>query len=82
MIESATHTSSEMNIMEAELEENKSICLENCCRLELMKRQMFQNENFQFSKCRLRKLQQVRKHYSHNLKASMKYYALTQYVSG
>ena len=31
--------SSEMNIMEAELEENGSICLLNCCRLELMKRQ-------------------------------------------
>ena len=39
MIESTTDISSEMNIMEAELKENESICLENCCRLALMKRQ-------------------------------------------
>ena len=31
--------SSEMNIMEAEHKENESLCSENCCRLELMKRQ-------------------------------------------
>ena len=39
MIEITTDISSEMNSIEAELEENESICLENCCRLELMKRQ-------------------------------------------
>ena len=55
MIENTTDISSEMKIMEAELKENESICLQNCCRLELMKRQ-----NFQFSKCRLQKLQHVR----------------------
>ena len=40
MIETTMDISSEMKIMEAELEENGSIlCIENCCRLELMKRQ-------------------------------------------
>ena len=39
MIENTTDISSEMNIMEAELIENESICFENCYRLELMKRQ-------------------------------------------
>ena len=39
MIESTTDIYSEMNIMEAELKENESICFENFCRLELMKRQ-------------------------------------------
>ena len=39
MIESTTDIFSEMNIMEGELKENGSIFLENCCRLELMKRQ-------------------------------------------
>ena len=36
VIESTTDISPEMNIMEAELIENGSICLENCCRLELI----------------------------------------------
>ena len=31
--------SSEMDSMEAEFEQNESLCLENCCRLELMERQ-------------------------------------------
>ena len=31
--------SSEMKSIEDELEQNKSLCLESCCRLELMKRQ-------------------------------------------
>ena len=39
MIESTTDISSEMKSIEAELEQNKSLCLESCCRLELMKRQ-------------------------------------------
>ena len=39
VIESTTDISSEMETMEAELEQNKSLCLESCCRLELMKRQ-------------------------------------------
>ena len=41
MIESTTDISSEMNIMEAELKENESICFENCYRLDdkIMKRQ-------------------------------------------
>ena len=47
--------SSEMNIVDAELKENESMCFENCCRLELIKRKMFQNENFQFSKYHLSK---------------------------
>ena len=38
-IESTTDISSEINSMEAELEQNGSLCLESCCRLELMKRQ-------------------------------------------
>ena len=61
MIESTTNISSGMNIMETELKDNESICLKNCGRLELMKRQNVPKLNFQFSKCRLRKLQQVRK---------------------
>ena len=52
-------STTEMNSMEAELEQNESLCLEGCCRLELMKRKMFQNKNFQFSKRRLRKLDRV-----------------------
>ena len=39
MIESTTDIFSEMNSIEAELKENESVSLENCCRLELMKRQ-------------------------------------------
>ena len=39
MIESTKDISSETNIMEAELEQNGSIYLESCCRLELMKSQ-------------------------------------------
>ena len=34
-----TDISSEMKSMQAELEQNKSLCLESRCRLELMKRQ-------------------------------------------
>ena len=40
MIESTTDISLEMNNMEAELKENENICLENCCSLELMNRQI------------------------------------------
>ena len=36
MIESTTDMFSEMNSVEAELKENENICLENCCRLELL----------------------------------------------
>ena len=39
VIESTTDISSEMKSMEAELEQNKSLCLQSYCRLELMKRQ-------------------------------------------
>ena len=39
MIESTTDISSEMKSMEAELEQDKSLCLESCGRLELTKRQ-------------------------------------------
>ena len=39
MIESTTDISSEMKSMEAKLEQKKSLRLESCCRLELMKRQ-------------------------------------------
>ena len=39
LIENTTEISSEMNNMEAELEQNESLCLESCCRLELMRRQ-------------------------------------------
>ena len=39
MIESATGTSSEINSMEAELEQNESLCIEICCRLGFMKLQ-------------------------------------------
>ena len=46
MIKSTTDISSEMNSMEAELEENESIYLENSCRLELMKRQNVPKRKF------------------------------------
>ena len=39
VIENTTDISSEMNSIEAELKENESVCLENCCRLEIMKHQ-------------------------------------------
>ena len=39
MIESTTDISSEMKSMGAELEQNKSLRLESCYRLELTKRQ-------------------------------------------
>ena len=39
MVESTVDISSEMNSMEAELEQNESLYLESCCRLELMKSQ-------------------------------------------
>ena len=64
--------------MEAELEQNKSLCLESCCRLELIK-----NGNFQFLKCRLQELRtKLEINSLHNLKARKRYYVLTQYVSG
>ena len=71
VIESTTDISSEMNSMEAELEQNESLCLESCCRLDLMKRQSVLCE-----KCSKLEINSL-----HNLKASMKY-VLTQYVSG
>ena len=43
VIETTRDISSEMNSMEAEPEQNKSVCLESCCRLELMKRQNVPN---------------------------------------
>ena len=55
VIESTTDISSEMKSMDAELEQNKSLCLESCCRLELMKRQNVPKK-FQFSKCLLQEL--------------------------
>ena len=39
MIECTKDISSELNSMEAELEQNESLCLESSCRLELMKYQ-------------------------------------------
>ena len=39
VIETTMDIFSEMNSIEAELEETESKCLENCCRLELMKHQ-------------------------------------------
>ena len=50
MIESTTDVSSEMKSMEAELEQNKSLCLESCCRLELMKRQIVPKWKFSILK--------------------------------
>ena len=47
MVESTTDISSEMKSMEAELEQNESLCLESCCRLELMKRQNVPKWKFQ-----------------------------------
>ena len=83
MIESTTDISSEMKSMEAELEQNKSSCLESCCRLELTKRQnapKMEIFNFQSVVCKYCTKLEINS--SHNLKASMKYYLLTQYVSG
>ena len=39
MIESTTDIPSEMKSMEAELKQNIGLCLESCCRIELMKGQ-------------------------------------------
>ena len=60
MIESTTDITSEMKSMEAELEQNISLCLESCCRSGLMKRKNVPKWNFQFSKCPLQELHQVR----------------------
>ena len=44
---------------------------------------MFQNENFQFSKCVVcENCSKLEINSLHNLKARVKYYVLTQYVSG
>ena len=83
MIESTKDISSEINSIEAELKENESICLENCCRLKLMKRQnvpKMKISNFQSVVCE--NFSKLKINYLRNLKASMKYYVLTQYVSG
>ena len=50
MIESTTDISSEMKSMEDELEQNESLSLENCCRLELMKRQNVLKRKFSIFK--------------------------------
>ena len=39
VIESTTIISPDLSSIEAELKQNESLCLESCCRLELMKRQ-------------------------------------------
>ena len=77
MIESTSNISSEMNIMEAELKENESIYLENCCRLELSKCSKMKISNFQSIVCE--NYSKLETNYLHNLK---EYYVLTQYVSG
>ena len=68
--------------MESKLEQNESLCLESCCRLQLMKHQNVPKRKFSVFKLSFAKLQQVIIHSLHNLKASIKYYALTLYVSG
>ena len=68
-----------MNILEAELKENERICLENCCRLELIKRQnvpKIKIPNFQSVVCENSSKLQI--NYLHNLKASIKFYVLKQ----
>ena len=55
MIESTTDISSEMNNMEPDLEQNESVCLESCCRLELMKRQNVPKWKFPIFKVSLAK---------------------------
>ena len=84
MIESTTDISSEMKSMEAELEQNKSLCLElellqirvneasKCSKMEIF--------NFQSAVCK--NCTKLEINSLHNLKASMKYYVLTRYVSG
>ena len=84
MIESTTDISSEMKSMEAKLEQNKSLCLESCCRLELMKRQNvpIKMEIFNFQSVVCKNWTKLEINSLHNLKASMKYYVLTRNVSG
>ena len=81
MIESTVDISSEMNSMEAKLKQNESLCLDSCCILELMKRQnvtKMKISNFQsVDNCTKVEINSL-----HNLKTSMKYYVLTQNVSG
>ena len=80
MIESTTDISSEMKSMEAELEQNKSLSRElfqikvneasKCSKMEIF--------NFQSVICK--NCTKLEINSLHNLKASMKYYVLTQYV--
>ena len=81
MIESTTDISSEMKRVEAELEQNKSLCLESCCRVnEASKCSKMDIFNFQSVVCK--NCTKLEINSLHNLKASMTYYVLTQYVSG
>ena len=84
MIESTTDISSEMKNMEAELEQNKSLCLESCTlqirvdeASKCSKMEIFDFQSVVCKNCIKLEINSL-----HNLKASMKYYVLTQYVSG
>ena len=83
VIESTTDISLGMNIMEAEFEENGR---------KYMSRELLQIRVSEASKCSKMKISNFQSvickncskleiNYSHNLKASIKYYVLTQYVS-
>ena len=45
----------EVNSMEAELEQNESLCLQGCCRLDLMNHQHVPKQKFQIFKVSLAK---------------------------
>ena len=79
MIESTTDISSEMNSMEAELEQNENLCLKSCCRLELMKHKnvpKLKFSNFQNVVCI--NCSKLEINSQHNLKDSLKYYTVLQ----
>ena len=82
MFESITDIFSEMNSMEAELEQNESLSRELLqIRVnEVSKCSKMKISNFQGVVCE--NCSKLEINSSHNLKASMKYYVLTQYVSG
>ena len=83
IIPSTTDISSEMKNIEAELEQNKSLLSRELLQIrvnEASKCSKMEIFNFQSVVCK--NCTKLEKNSLHNLKARMKYYVLTQYVSG
>ena len=73
--------SSEMNSMEAKLEQNENVCRKRFSRLEFWMVKMFQMEISSFQSVDCENWSKLEITSLHNLKAKMQCYVLTQYVS-